>query len=94
MLNPTQDSVGGTSSYGTPEEFFTQESSSETTIDERPRSRHGAPCTAVAADAASRRPSEATLLVKQLIRVSHSLSVTIAPPARAGGSKRQRTAAA
>jgi hypothetical protein len=94
MLSPTQESVGGTSSYGTPEDLFTQESSSEIDFDEWLPPRHGAPCTAVAADAASRRPPEATLLVKQTIRVSHSSSVTIAPPAREGGSKRQKTAMA
>jgi hypothetical protein len=87
MSSPTQDSVGGISSYGTLEDHSTQESSSEIDFDERPPPQHGAPCTAVAADAASRRPSEATLLVKQPIRVSHSSSVTIAPPAREGGSK-------
>ena len=85
MSSPTQESVGGISSYGTPEDLFTQESSSEINFDERLPPRHGAPCTTVAADAASRRPSEATLLVKQMIHVSHSLSVTIAPPPRGGG---------
>jgi hypothetical protein len=64
MSSPTQESVGGTSSYGTPEDLFTQESSSKINFDERPLPQHGAPCTAVAADAASRRPSKATLLVK------------------------------
>ena len=91
MSSPTQESVGGTSSYGTPEDHSTQEWSSEIDFDERPPPRHGAPCTAVAADAASRRPSEPTLLVKRPIRVSHSSSVTIAPPAREGGSKRRKT---
>jgi hypothetical protein len=94
MPSPTQESVGGTSSYGTPEDLFTQESSSEIIFDERPPHQHGAPCTAVTTDAASRRPSKATLLVKRLVHVSHSLSVTIAPPAREGGSNCQKTALA
>ena len=80
MLSPMQESVGGTSSYGTPEDLFTQESPSNINFNERPPPHHGASCTAIAADAASRRPSEATLLVKRTVHVSHSLSVTISPP--------------
>ena len=89
MLSPTQESVGGTSSYGTPEDLFTQEFSSKIKFYERPPPRHDALCTVVAADAASRHLSEATLLMKQTILVSHSSSVTIAPPPRKGG--RQQT---
>jgi hypothetical protein len=91
MSSPSQESVGGTSSYGTPEDFFTQESSSEFNFYEWLPPRHGAPFTPVAMDAASRRPSKATLLVKQPICISQSLSVTIATPAKGGGRKRRKT---
>ena len=82
MPSPTTEPVARTSSYGTPSKDN----------DERQPPRLVAHGAAVAADTAS--PQEHTLLVKHMLRISHSSSVTSEPPARCGNGKRQKTTAA